>query len=170
MTGLFLLPVLHFHYKGDPRQEGTKMKKNLTIILVSIIVILLILLGKNTVTSAFGQDYEEGIENTAEGERFAGTWHLSSEIDQSVIDASYPDVYAFGNELTIRPDGRISWHIGAAGAAGTYEVYDNQLSATVSDIMEFDEYRVGLTLQKSGRLVMKYKSVPLEWVYSSEGY
>ncbi len=63
-----------------------------------------------------------------------------------MINAAYPDVYAFGDELIIRPDGRISWHIGAAGAAGTYEVYNNQLSAIVSDIMEFDEYQVGLTL------------------------
>ena len=58
------------------------------------------------------------------------------------------------------PDGRISWHIGAAGAAGTYEVYDNQLVACISDIMEDDEVKIVLTL-KDGELSMKYKAVPL---------
>ena len=54
----------------------------------------------------------------------------------------------------------ISWHIGAAGAAGTYEVYDNQLVASVADIMEDDEIKIALT-QKDGELLMKYKAVPL---------
>lgn len=146
------------------------MKKITTIIPVSIIVVLLILFGKKTVTSAFGQDPVAETGNDSADTRFTGTWHLSPETDQNMIDSAYPDVYAFGNELVIRPDGRISWHIGAAGAAGTYEVYESQLLATVSDIMEFDEYQVGLTLQEDGRLVMKYRSVPLEWVYGSGQY
>ena len=145
------------------------MKKALMIISVSITVVLLTLLGQKTVTSVFGQIPEEAPANK-ENARFVGTWHLSFENDYDVINAAYPDVYAFGDDLVIRPDGRISWHIGAAGAAGTYDVYDNQLKAIVSDIMEFDEYHVGITQKEDGRLVMKYKSVPLEWVYSSEEY
>ena len=91
---------------------------------------------------------------------FAGKWYLSSDTEIDGLEEVFPDIYAFGNELEIMPDGRISWHIGAAGAAGTYEVYGNQLVAGVADIMEDDETKIALTL-KDGELMMKYKGVPL---------
>ena len=152
------------------------MNKKIAIISVSIIVTLFIILSGRTATSAFGQIPEETTvrteeitENTEES-GFAGTWHLAYENEHGLINEACPDYYAFGDELVIRPDGRISWHVGAAGAAGTYETYDNQLTATVSDIMEFDEYKTALTLRDDGRIVMKYRSVPLEWVHASEEY
>ena len=37
----------------------------------------------------------------------AGTWYLSYENDLMVLNEEFPDLYAFGNELTIRPDGKI---------------------------------------------------------------
>ena len=98
-----------------------------------------------------------------------GTWRLTYDNDR-VLDETFPDIYAFGSELTIRPDGKLYWHIGAAGAAGTYEAYGNQLTACVSDIMEYDEYRIPLTVNDEGKLLMKYKSVPLEWTYVSGEY
>ena len=117
------------------------MNKKIAIISVSIIVTLFIILSGRTATSAFGQIPEETnvrteeiTENTEES-GFAGTWHLAYENDHGLINEACPDYYAFGDELVIRPDGRISWHVGAAGAAGTYETYDNQLTATVSDIL-----------------------------------
>ncbi len=91
---------------------------------------------------------------------FAGKWYLTSDIEIADLEKVFPDLYAFGSELEIIPDGRISWHIGAAGAAGTYEVYGNQLVACVADIMEDDEVKIALT-QKDGELNMKYKGVPL---------
>ena len=149
------------------------MNIKITIISVSIFVTLFIILSGRTATSAFGQIPEDTTGSTeakAEDTRFAGTWHLAYENDHSLINEACPDYYAFGDELVIMPDGMISWHVGAAGAAGTYEAYDNQLSATVSDIMEFDEYKTALTLREDGRIVMKYRSVPLEWVRASEDY
>ena len=110
----------------------------------------------------------KGASDTAD--KFTGTWYLSGDNDYSLIDGTFPDVYAFGDELVIRPDGKIYWHIGAAGAAGTYEVYGNQLTAVVSDIMEYDEYRIALTLNDDGSLNMKYKSTDLEWVYGAGSY
>ncbi|MCR5000806.1 MAG: hypothetical protein K6A71_03315 [Lachnospiraceae bacterium] len=98
--------------------------------------------------------------NVKEANDFAGKWYLSSDTEIDGLEEVFPDIYAFGNELEIMPDGRISWHIGAAGAAGTYEVYDNQLVASVADIMEDDEVKIALT-QKDGELLMKYKAVPL---------
>ena len=107
-----------------------------------------------------GTDDIEVKINVQESDDFAGKWYLSSDTEIEGLEEVFPDIYAFGNELEIMPDGRISWHIGAAGAAGTYEVYDNQLVASVADIMEDDEVKIALT-QKDGELLMKYKAVPL---------
>ena len=109
-------------------------------------------------------------ESRASDERIVGTWYLSYNNDQEKLDEVFPDIYAFGNEMVIRPDGRIFWHIGACGAAGTYENYGKQLAVCASDIMESDEYRIAATINDSGKLFMTYRSVPLEWAYRSDKY
>ena len=135
------------------------MKKILTTMAVAAIAVLLsgfILMEEDAPRK---DDYEMQI--TVPGlNDFVGKWYLSSDNEIAGIEKAFPDIYAFGNELEIMPDGRISWHIEAVGAAGTYEVYDNQLVACVSDIMEDDEVKIVLTL-KDGELSMKYKAVPL---------
>jgi hypothetical protein len=122
----------------------------------------------NKTGSAFGETDTGSCKESETS--FTGTWYLAYDMDYNEMNAAFPDVYAFGDELVIRPDGRIYWHVGAAGAAGTYEVYGNQIAASISDIMEDDEYRIALTADDEGRLYMKYKSVPLEWEFYSEGY
>lgn len=135
------------------------MKKIITTAAMAAIAILLsgfmLMAGDKPETD----DIEVKI-NAQESDDFAGKWYLSSDTEIEGLEEVFPDIYAFGNELEIMPDGRISWHIGAAGAAGTYEVYDNQLVASVADIMEDDEVKIALT-QKDGELLMKYKAVPL---------
>ncbi|MCR5688300.1 MAG: hypothetical protein K6G58_09805 [Lachnospiraceae bacterium] len=135
------------------------MKKIITIMAIAAIAVFLsgsMLMGEG----ATRKDDNE-VRTTVPGwDDFAGKWYLSSNTEIAGLEKVFPDIYAFGNELEIMPDGRISWHIGAAGAAGTYEVYDNQLVACVTDIMEDDEVKIALTL-KDGELSMKYKAVPL---------
>ncbi len=96
-------------------------------------------------------------------ENVVGTWYLSSDTDFIELDRSFPDVFAFGCEMEILPDGRINWHVGAAGAAGIYEAKGNQLTASVSEVMEYDEYRVLFTMDDEDMLKMKYKGIPLKW-------
>lgn len=137
------------------------MKKIITTMAIAAVAVLLsgfMLVGGNTDA---GSDYNK--ENPVPGSGdFAGHWYLSDETGIEGLERVFPDIYAFGNEMEIRPDGRISWHIGAAGAAGTYEIYDNQLAACVADLMEDDEYGVALTM-KNDEISMKYKGVPLKW-------
>ena len=135
------------------------MKKKIIIASIMIILIFSGFIAESIKISADVRDQET--EKT--GNDFIGTWYLSPDNDFSAMDEVFPDIYAFGNELTIRPDGKIYWHIGAAGAAGTYEVYGNQLSACVADIMEYDEYRIAFTMDDEGSLNMTYKSVQLKW-------
>lgn len=135
------------------------MKKIITAMAMAAIAVLLsgfMLMGADAHEVSYN---EVKIEVQGAGD-YAGKWYLSSDTEIDRLEGVFPDIYAFGNELEIMPDGRISWHIGAAGAAGTYEVYDNQLVASVADIMEDDETRIALTL-KDGELMMKYKEVPL---------
>ena len=103
--------------------------------------------------------------------RIMGAWYLSDNTDFEMLSKVFPDFYAFGDEMMIWPDGRISWDIGAAGAAGTYEISGNQLVADMADIMEYDDYRVTLTLSDDGYIYMKYKEYPLVWEqYCANGY
>ncbi|MCR5590634.1 MAG: hypothetical protein K6F73_03815 [Lachnospiraceae bacterium] len=138
-----------------------------TKIIAAIALAVLILLGFTYVSIEAGERKDEKPAGNA---AFSGTWQLSPYNDQEMLDGAFPDIYAFGSELTIRPDGKIYWHIGAAGAAGTYESYGNQLMAQVSDIMEYDEYRIAVTADEDGNLLMNYKSVPLKWTYRSGAY
>ena len=144
-----------------------KKKTAFAAVLVVTILILSVFMMNNTAASEKTQERqpEQMMYNDC-----AGTWYLSYENDLTVLNEAFPDLYAFGNELTIRPDGKIYWHIGAAGAAGTYESYGNQMTACVSDIMEYDEYKVALTVDDDGNLLMKYRSVPLVWTYDSADY
>lgn len=96
-------------------------------------------------------------------EDMTGTWYLSSDMELKELERTFPDIFAFGCELEILPDGRISWHAGAAGAAGTYVINGNQIIATVSEVMEYDEYRAVFTMDDEGMLRMKYKNYPLKW-------
>ena len=144
------------------------MKRKIAISVVSFLVFML-LTGFMLVTASDDLQSENAPDAVFDAP-YTGTWHLSYDNDRNLMDEAFPDIYAFGSELTIRPDGKLYWHIGAAGAAGTYEAYGNQLTACVSDIMEFDEYRLALTITDEGKLLMKYKSVPLEWTYISEEY
>ncbi|MCR5687612.1 MAG: hypothetical protein K6G58_06285 [Lachnospiraceae bacterium] len=133
-------------------------------------VILISLSAFVTEGRASDEEKTAAVVTGAAAEGIVGTWHLSYNNDQEQLDEAFPDIYAFGNELVIRPDGRIFWHIGAAGAAGTYEDYGSQLAVCASDIMESDEYRIGATVDGSGKLTMTYKSVPLEWEFRSGKY
>ena len=144
------------------------MKKTIMTAMISVFVVL-ILSGFVLAGSVSGNTEEKNVPDVSEGNAYTGTWELSYKNDRSGLDKVFPDIYAFGSELTVRPDGKIYWHIGAAGAAGTYEVFDGQLALTVSDIMEYDEYRMAVTKNDDGELVMKYKSVPLVWTYISDG-
>ena len=140
------------------------MKKKILIASILVVIIMVLsgsFMGRNR-TSA------DVIKAEPEGNGLIGAWYLSDYTDYEALNEAFPDVYAFGSELLIRPDGKISWNIGAAGAAGTYEVYDNQLIATVADIMEYDERDIVITQDEYGRLSMKYKSVPLEWIYGGD--
>ena len=140
--------------------------------LLSILaVVILMSLSAFAIESRASDEKEETVEQTmASAEGIVGTWYLSYNNDQGRLDEVFPDIYAFGNELVIRPDGRIFWHIGAVGAAGTYEDYGSQLAVCASDIMESDEYRIAATIDDNGKLIMTYKSVPLEWTYGSDYY
>ena len=135
------------------------MKKIITTMAMAAIAVLLsgfMLMGADKPEVS----YNEVKAAVPGSDDFAGKWYLSSDTEIDGLEEVFPDIYAFGNELEIMPDGRISWHIGVAGAAGTYEVYGNQLVAGVADIMEDDEVKIALTL-KDGELMMKYKGVPL---------
>ena len=139
------------------------MKKKILLggFAVAIIMILsIITTGKNSISADVKTDIEE-----EEAFEFAGTWYLSDNTDYDALNEIFPDVYAFSDEMVIRPDGKLYWHVGAAGAAGSYEVSGNQLTATVTDIMEDDEYKIVFTMDEDGRLYMKYRSIPLKWVY-----
>ena len=144
------------------------MKKK-TLIAATLTSMVMILSGFVLESSASDVRTED-IPQELTDNGFTGTWYLSYANDAEVLDEAFPDIYAFGSELTIRPDGKIFWHIGAAGAAGEYELYDDALTAVVSDIMEFDEYRIAVTKNDEGKLLMKYRSVPLEWTFASESY
>ena len=141
------------------------MKKNIliTTLAVAIIMILAIVTtGKNIISADVNKDIEPV---SSEDSDFVGTWYISSDTDYDMLNAAFPDVFAFGDELVIRPDGKLYWHIGAAGAAGTYEVKGNQLTAVVADVAEYDECSIVLTMNDNGSLYMKYKSIPLTWFY-----
>ena len=145
------------------------MRKTIVIITVSIAVIMI--LSGFVFASSHSKDGKENDEKPVMADNgVAGTWYLSYDNDSKKLDEAFPDIYAFGSELVIRPDGKIYWHIGAAGAAGTYEAYGNQMTACVADIMEPDEYRIAITKSEDGKLLMKYKAVPLEWTYGSQAY
>ena len=143
-------------------------RKSLLSVLAAVILISLSAFATESRASDERKDAAEQIKASTEG--IVGTWYLSYNNDQGKLDEVFPDIYAFGNELVIRPDGRIFWHIGAVGAAGTYEDYGSQLAVFASDIMEFDEYRIAATIDDNGKLIMTYKSVPLEWTYGSDYY
>ncbi len=141
------------------------MKKNLLITILAVVIIMIlsiVMTGKNTISAGVNKDMEPVREENSD---FVGTWYVSSDTDYDMLDAAFPDVFAFGDELVIRPDGKLYWHIGAAGAAGTYEVKGNQLTAVVADVAEYDECSIVITLDDDGNLYMKYKSVPLKWSY-----
>lgn len=143
-------------------------KKTWMSIFTAMILMSLLAFVTESRASDERKDAKEQIVTPTEG--IVGTWYLSYNNDQEKLDEAFPDIYAFGNEMVIRPDGRIFWHIGAAGAAGTYEAYGKQLAVCASDIMESDEYRIAATIDNGGKLFMTYKSVPLEWDYGSNMY
>ena len=143
------------------------MRRKITIAAVSAALILI--LSAFVFADMISAGDEENTDSRADTAA-VGTWYLSCYNDMDVLNEAFPDIYAFGSELVVRPDKKIYWHIGAAGAAGTYEAYGNQLSACVSEIMEPDEYRVAITLDDDGKLIMKYRSVPLEWTFASGTY
>jgi hypothetical protein len=143
-------------------------KKIWMSIIAALILMSLSLFVTESRASDERNDPGEQIALPTEG--IVGTWYLSYNNDQEKLDEVFPDIYAFGNEMVIRPDGRIFWHIGACGAAGTYEDYGKQLAVCASDIMESDEYRIAATIDDSGKLFMTYRSVPLEWAYRSDKY
>ena len=138
------------------------MRRTIAITAVSVAVIL-ILSGFMEEQTSSEEVREESVSTEMTDTKAVGTWYLSYENDRDAMDAVFPDIFAFGSELTITPEGKIYWHVGAAGAAGTYESFGNQLLATVSDIMEYDEYRIAITLSDDGKLLMKYRSLPLVW-------
>ncbi len=148
---------------------GTEMKRK-SLIAAILATVVIILSGLVSEGDIFAGTAEETAPHEETDNGFTGTWQLSIDNDRETLDKAFPDIFAFGSELTIRPDGKIFWHIGAAGAAGEYEYYDDALTAVVSDIMEPDEYRIAVTKNDNGNLIMKYKSIPLEWTFASESY
>ncbi len=144
------------------------MKKNIliTTLAVAMIMVLSTAMTAKIIKSAEVKDIESV---NGENNDFVGTWYISSDTDYDMISKTFPDLLAFGDELVIRPDGKLYWHIGAAGAAGTYEVRGNQLTAVVSDVMEYDECSIVFTMDDNGSLYMKYKSIPLTWFYGGSG-
>ena len=155
------------------------MKKR--ILLVSAFLIMMMILSgfvleKNRSSIDSGEDEYYGSLDVMEEDdmmknRIMGAWYLSDNTDFVELSKVFPDLYAFGDEMMIWPDGRICWDIGAAGAAGTYEISGNQLAADVADIMEYDNYKVTLTLKDDGYIYMKYKEYPLVWKqYCANGF
>lgn len=140
-----------------------KKKILITSLAVAIIMVLSIAMTGKNITSANVNIATETV--SGEDNDFVGTWYISSDTGYDMLNTSFPDVFAFGDELVIKPDGKLYWHIGAAGAAGTYEIKDNQLTALVADVSEYDEYKIVFTMNDNGSLYMKYKSVPLTWFY-----
>lgn len=155
------------------------MKKR--ILLVSAFLIMMMILSgfvleKNRSSIDTGEDEHYSSSDVMEEDdmmknRIMGAWYLSDNTDFEELSRVFPDLYAFGDEMMIWPDGRICWDIGAAGAAGTYEISGNQLVADVADIMEYDDYRVTLTVKDDGYIYMKYKEYPLVWKqYCANGF
>ena len=141
------------------------MRKKLLISGLAVVIIMILSVlttGKNTISADVKKDAKK--DDTTECD-FTGTWYLTDNTDFYALGEVFPDFYAFGDEMVIRPDGKLYWHIGAAGAAGNYEVKGNQLIAVVADIMEYDECKIVITMDDDGSLYMKYKSVPLKWNY-----
>ena len=155
------------------------MKKR--ILLVSAFLIMMMILSgfvleKNRSSIDTGEDEHYGSSDVMEEDdmmknRIMGAWYLSDNTDFEELSKVFPDLYACGDEIMIWPDGRICGDIGAAGAAGTYEISGNQLAADVADIMEYDNYKVTLTLKDDGYIYMKYKEYPLVWKqYCANGF
>ncbi len=144
--------------------EDKIMKQRMAIgagIAVLIICIIVLITGADMISA--DAKTGSGTESITVCEDMTGKWYLSGDTDFKVLESRFPDVFAFGCELEILQDGRINWHVGAAGAAGTYRIHGNQLIAEVSEVMEYDEYQVIFTMDEEGTLRMKYKNVPLEW-------
>ncbi len=155
------------------------MKKRLlfaTTFLMMMMILSGFVLEKNRSSIDSGEDEYYGSSDVMEEDdmmknRIMGAWYLSDNTDFEELSKVFPDFYAFGDEMMIWPDGRICWDIGAAGAAGTYEISGNQLAADVADIMEYDNYKVTLILKDDGYIYMKYKEYPLVWKqYCADGY
>ena len=102
------------------------MKKR--ILLVSAFLIMMMILSgfvleKNRSSIDTGEDEHYGSSDVMEEDdmmknRIMGAWYLSDNTDFEELSKVFPDLYAFGDEMMIWPDGRICWDIGAAGAAG----------------------------------------------------
>ena len=155
------------------------MKKKILFVTAFLMIMMILsgfVLEKDHLSADTGKD-EEYDSSDVLGEddmmknRIMGAWYLSDNTDFEELSRVFPDFYAFGDEMMIWPDGRICWDIGASGAAGTYEISGNQLVADMADIMEYDDYKVTLTLCDDGYIYMKYKEYPLVWEqYCASGY
>ena len=154
----------HGTHEAGFKYGGMKMNKKILIVTAALIAIVFLMSFTADKDVSAG---EERTEETGICDRFAGTWYISGDTDPLELEKSFPDVYAFGCEMEIRPDGKLNWHVGAAGAAGTYEIKDDMIIATVSGIMESDECTVVIRIVDDNTLRMTYGSVLLEWTYGT---
>ncbi|MCR4654802.1 MAG: hypothetical protein K5770_01010, partial [Lachnospiraceae bacterium] len=80
------------------------MKKIITTMAMAAIAVLLsgfMLMGAVTPEAS----YNEVKVEVRDSDDFAGKWYLSSDTEIDGLEGIFPDIYAFGNELEIMPDG-----------------------------------------------------------------
>lgn len=94
-----------------------------------------------------------------------GPWHLADDTDLETLSEIFPGAAEFGSSMEVRSDGRISWHIGADGAMGTYFIEGGTLAADVTGELDGEAYRITLRQPEPEKLTMTFKEVELVWTY-----
>ena len=94
-----------------------------------------------------------------------GPWHLADDTDLETLSEVFPGAAEFGSGMEIRSDGNISWYIGADGAAGTYIIEGNILTANVTGELDGAAYRITLRQPEPEKLTMTFKEIELVWTY-----
>lgn len=149
-------------YRGDDVEAGT-----FEVVISEAGTYTLSVTGKK----AKGHVVFTRIENSTavSTDQIVGPWHLDdSATDMDAIYDAFPGAMEFGNAMEIRSDGRISWHIGADGGVGTYELKGNSIDAIFTGDLDGTSYENKMEIRENTEgcfLVMKYKDYSLTWKY-----